>query len=153
VQVAVELSRSGNHYPFGQGGGTGGMLDPAHDKLSMRGWIALRRADGTLIDHDTHEQFVADGLLFEWTWDSRQTEDARRQWDRTWRQLTIEQCDFGDGRRFGVRVPTLTGHSNVWRIVVVDGARWVRTQRVAGESCDDVRSKATASADDKTMAT
>jgi hypothetical protein len=141
VRVAVELSRGGSRYPFGQGGGTGGMLDPAHDQLRMRGWIALRRADGTEIDYDTYERFVAQGLLFEWSWDSRQTEDARRVWDETWRQLAIEHCDIGDGRRFGIRVPTRSGRSDEWRVVVVDGARWVETQRALGASCNDLRGK------------
>ena len=126
--------------PFGRGEGKGGFLEPAYDVLMMRGWIALQRSDGTAIELETYERFTAEALLFEWRFDSRENEDARRLWDAKWNELTFEHCDFADGRRFAVRVPKGSGRGGDWRIVVLDGARWAETQRALGETCDEVRS-------------
>lgn len=143
VEIAVELLRAGAHNPFGHGQGRGGFLEPAHDVVTIKGSIVPRSATGTVVEpsHASYEEFAEKSRLFHWTWDSRETEGALRLWEARWKNLTIEHCDFGDGRRFGIRVPTPLGVGHDWRVLVFERDLWVDTVSGTGESCTELRGK------------
>jgi len=141
TQVAVEISRSAKDFRFGEGQGRFGWLDPAHTVYEVGGRVLLRGPDGKEIEPSP--QAPVERSLFTRAWDTSDNDKtklgARQLWLEEWRRLSIEHCDFGDGRHYGVRVLGASGGDSNWRVVFIDGATWVETREATSRTCEELR--------------
>jgi hypothetical protein len=140
-QLVVEVHRSAKEFRFGQGQGRFGWLEPAHTVYEVGGRVVLRGPDGKEIE--PLPQAPVERALFAWAWDTHDNDKtkpgARQSWLDEWRGLSIEHCDFGDGRRYGVRVLGPSRRDANWRVVVVDGSEWVEMREATGRTCEEIR--------------
>lgn len=133
-RASVSLIRWQVRVPFGAGPGRGGFLDPAHDIFHLRSAIGVARADGSRVDLE-YERFVADALLFEESWDTAETDDARARWMAAWDGTVAETCVVEPNRRLGIRVrgPGVGGAG--WRVLLLEGTGWTSTTRSVAADC------------------
>lgn len=139
--VTVEVSRSAKDFRFGQGQGRFGWLEPAHTVYQIGARVVLRGPDGKEIEPPP--QAPVERTLFTRAWDTGDNDKskpgARQLWLEEWRNLSVEHCDFGDGRQYGVRVHAPSGRVAQWRVVVVDGSGWGRTREATSTTCEALR--------------
>jgi len=126
VQATVELERWGTHVAFGNGGGTGGMLDPAHSLLHLRAWIRLRIGDAAADVDLEYERFAREAVLFTTDWNTMEIEDGRARWNGAWRTTTAQTCALGGGR-IALRALRPGDASPTWHVVVVEDDVWSET--------------------------
>jgi hypothetical protein len=141
TQVGVEVSRSAKDFPFGKGQGRFGWLEPAHTVYEVGGRVFLRGPDGKEIE--PAPQAPVERSLFTWKWDTSDNDKskpgARQLWLDEWRRLSVEHCDIGDGRHYGVRVLGPSGRDSNWRLLVVDGSGWGETREATAKTCAALR--------------